>query len=99
MRKFFWVLLIIGLCSGCDSLRQRNIEIYEKEQERTMQKSLPPEPTLAVKRSDDISDKSILNDDGLNDKEREILNKIKEEDKRKARERSKKIFGIFAPKD
>lgn len=99
MVKIVFVFLIAFSCVSCDSLRQRNIALYEQEQERAMKQTSPPEPTLAKKRVDDISDDSILDNDGLNDKERRILNQFKEEDKRKARARSKKIFGVFTPKD
>ena len=98
MRKLLIIVMFALLFIGCDSLKKRNIALYEKSMDASEKKKLPPEPTLA-KKNDDLSDESILDSDGLNDTERAIINKIKKEDKRKSRKRSRKVFGAFAPKN
>jgi hypothetical protein len=99
MRNILILFLFALLFSGCDSLKKRNIALYEKNLEASERKILPPEPTLARKRVDEVSYESIMDRDGMNDKERTLMNKIKKEDKRKSRARSKKVFGAFAPKN
>lgn len=94
--------LIIGficvcLLAGCSSWRKRNIAIYERSLDAVDQKSLPPEPTLAKKRVDDVSEDSILNRDGLNPAERAILEREKVKDEAKRKKRREKIFNVFSP--
>ena len=99
MLKLFAMVSIVLLFCACDSLRRSNIAQYEKNLEFKEKSKLPPEPTLARRRLDEASNKSLMDNDGLNEKERAIVNKIKKEDARKARARSRKVFGVFAPKD
>ena len=95
--SFFCVgILSLSLC-GCESLKKRNIALYEQKKEAEEVRDLPSEPTLEVKRVDSAKHPdSILNDDGLNDAERAYMNKVRDEDKKAILKRRKKLFGGFA---
>jgi len=98
MNRILFIMFIALFCTACDSLRRRNIAHYERSLEIEEKKRFPPEPILARKRVDDGYRESPFDHERLNEKERAVMNKYKEKDKREARARSKKIFGAFAPK-
>jgi hypothetical protein len=98
MRIIYILFLLLFVTVGCDSLKQRNVAMYEKRMAAEEARKQPTEPTLKYKRVDDVSEESILDRDGLNDKEREVLNEIRDRERAKSQRRSKKVFGVFAPK-
>ena len=99
MRTYFILSVFVVCLCGCGSLRERNIALYEKSLNAKKETQLPPEPTLARKSIDDFSNEGIIDRNDLNDKERSVINKLKEENKKEARKRSRRVFGIFTPND
>ena len=98
MRISFTLFFVALVFVGCDSMKQRNIAIYNKHIAYEEARKLPPEPTLKQKSVDDVSNESIIDRDGLSEEERALINKIRDKEKAKSRRQSQKVFGVFTPK-
>ena len=81
----------LALLASCDSIRQRNIAIYEQ--------SLQEPPAKSERLPQEKNEDSFITRDELSDFEREVVNQENRDYQQKAKKRSNKIFGIISPKD
>ena len=104
MYKIYFLLIFtiisISMCS-CTAFQKWRMRGYKEELER--QEAKTPE---GLKRKKDKlifpdrgGKKSTLNDPSYNSQEQVIMHQMREENKKEAYKRSKKVFGIFTPKE
>jgi hypothetical protein len=95
------LLLAVGFLSSCSSFQKWRMEGYKEELNRQEEKT----PEGRKRKKDKMlypergGKPSTLNDSPYNPSEQAVLQQMREEDKKEAYERSRRIFGIFTPKD
>jgi len=95
---FSMSIFILVSCSSFDKWRMSGYKEELKRQEENT-------PEGRRKKRDKMlfpdrgGQKSTLNESPYNNSERAVLDRMREEDKKKSYERSRKIFGILTPKE
>ena len=104
MYKLYYLLIFtiisISMCS-CTSFQKWRMRGYKEELERQEEKT--PEGKKRKKDKmlfpDRGGKKSTLNESPYNSQEAAIMEQMREQNKKETYERSKKVFGIFTPKE
>ena len=104
IKPFIFFMLIftaVLLVSSCSSFQKWRMEGYKEELDRQEEKT----PEGKKRKKDKMlfpergGKPSTLNDSPYNSSEQEVMQRMRENDKKEAYKRSRRIFGIFTPKD
>ena len=102
MHKIYILIILTSIFfASCTSIQNWRMSGYKEELRR--QESKTPEGLQRKKDKLQFPDrggkKSTLNNSSYNSSEQAVLKQMREENKKEAHERSRRVFGIFAPKD